>query len=64
MAIMNADHELNSRSTIKGDFNAFLLSDGIHKKSKKDILGEEIRVAALRFITINKLRSRLLDWEI
>ena len=62
MAILSANN--SSQGSKLGDFNSFLLLDVNNKSKKKDILDEEIRVTALRFITINKMRSRLLDWEI
>jgi len=62
LAILNVEND--TKSSKLGDFNSFLLLDVNNKSKKKDILDEEIRVTALRFITINKMRSRLLDWEI
>jgi len=43
-----------------GDFNSFVLADGIHKKKKKDFLGEEIRVTALQGLAILKMREQMI----
>jgi len=62
LAILQEKDEAKISKT--GDFNAFVLADGIHKKKKKDFLGEEIRVAALQGLAINKMRQQLLGMQI